>query len=332
MSMVKAGAWATLLMCIVGGVYTVAFADESHRLGLAITITVAAIGGAVVLWCIPWPRVIAAPWRRWAFFAWTVLTIAVIAATAAADGGADSPLALMLFLPVVFASLAYPLRLVVSAAALAEMTFLLLVVLDPGDSPGPGFVLAFCGGLAGAAVMAVWQAANHDAWRRELARSSRTDPLTGLLNRRGFATASDAAFSALDRRASPVTLLVIDLDLFKAYNDAHGHCAGDELLCWVAERLGEAVRPSDSVARLGGDEFAVLLPDTGPRSAEALIARIDAALVSRTAHCLGQASAPERGDTFDALYRAADSEMYRRKLERHQGASEARPQTAPVPL
>ena len=83
-----------------------------------------------------------------------------------------------------------------------------------------------------------------------------------MLNRRGFDSASHAAFSGLARQNRPVTLMIIDLDLFKAYNDLHGHQAGDELLRWVAERLSEAVRPTDAVARLGGDEFAVLLPDT----------------------------------------------------------------------
>jgi diguanylate cyclase (GGDEF)-like protein/PAS domain S-box-containing protein len=301
-------------MCLVGAIYAAAYVDESQRLALALVVSVAAIGGAVILWFIPWGRVITSPWRQWAFFSWTVCTVAIIAATAAVDGGAESPLALMLFLPVVFASLAYPLRLVIASAITAEAAFLLLILLDTGESPGAGFILAFCGALLGVAVMAVWQAGNHDVWRRELSRSSRTDPLTSLLNRRGFATASDAAFSALDRRDSPVTLLLIDLDLFKAYNDSHGHHAGDALLRWVAEQLSSSTRPTDSVARLGGDEFAVLLPDTDRRAADAVIARISKSLRPRVDHCLGRASAPEQGTTFDALYRVADTNLYQRKI------------------
>ena len=91
-------------------------------------------------------------------------------------------------------------------ATLAEAAFLLMLVLDTGDTPAPGYVLGFCGALAGAAVMAVWQAKNHDAWRRELARSSRTDPLTGLLNRRGFAAPARQAES---RVRSPVRLVAV---------------------------------------------------------------------------------------------------------------------------
>jgi diguanylate cyclase (GGDEF)-like protein len=319
---VSAGGWATLLMCVVGAVYTAAFAEPSHRLGLALSVAVAALGGAAALWCLPWKQIIAAPWREWAFFAWTALTIAVISATAAADGGATSPLALMIFLPVVFASLAYPLRLVIWAAVLAQSAYLLLVLLGSDGAPGAGHVIAFCGALAGAAVLAGWQAGNHDAWRRELARSSCTDPLTGLLNRRGFSGASASAFSALERHGRPITLLVIDLDLFKAYNDAHGHHAGDALLRSVSGRLQDALRPSDSAARLGGDEFAVLLPDTDAPAATAVIDRMEADLRQLTGLSIGRATAPEQGVDFDDLYRAADADLYRRKVAGERSAGE----------
>lgn len=92
-----------------------------------------------------------------------------------------------------------------------------------------GYVLVFCASLAGTATLALWQANIHDGWRRELARSSTTDPLTHLLNRRAFAMASERAFAALARKGRPVTLAVIDLDHLKAYNDEHGHQAGDDL-------------------------------------------------------------------------------------------------------
>jgi diguanylate cyclase (GGDEF)-like protein len=313
LSMVTAGAWVTLLMCLAGGIYAAFFADPDHQVGLAVTVALAAVSGVAVLYVVPWRRVIASSWRETAFFAWTVSTIGVIAVTAAFDGGAVSPLAMMLFLPAVFASLAYPLRLVVAAAILAELAFFALMLIE---APGTGYAIAFCSALAGMALLAVWQAANHDSWRGELARSSVTDPLTGVLNRRGFEMASRAAFSLLDRHERPVTLLIIDLDLFKAYNDAHGHQAGDELLCWVAAQLAGAVRPTDAVARLGGDEFSVLLPETGAEEAGPVIERIEAALDRRASHCLGRATAPEQGNTFDELYRVADADLYHLKLAR----------------
>lgn len=320
LSMVSAGAWVTVLMCLVSTFYLIFFVDPANRLGVGASLVAAAVGGAVVLLAVPWRRVIASRWREHAFFAWSISTILVISSSAAFDGGAGSPLALMLFLPAVFASLAYPLRLVAAAAIVAELAFLALILVG---APAPEYAIAFCFTLAGTAIMAVWQASNHDAWRHELDRRSSTDPLTDLLNRRGFAMASEAAFSGLARQGRPVTLLVIDLDLFKAYNDAHGHQAGDELLQWVAAQLGSSVRPSDAVARLGGDEFAVLLPDTGRLAAEPVIRRIEAALNHRAAHCLGRASAPEQGTTFDELYRAADGHMYQRKLQRMSALQDA---------
>lgn len=87
-------------------------------------------------------------------------------------------------------------------------------------------------------------------------------------------------------------------------------------MTWVADELRAAVRPSDAVARLGGDEFAVLLPDTSPPAAEPVLSRIRIVLDSRIGHCLGWAVAPQEGASFDELYRAADSALYRCKVLR----------------
>jgi diguanylate cyclase (GGDEF)-like protein/PAS domain S-box-containing protein len=95
--------------------------------------------------------------------------------------------------------------------------------------------------------------------REQLERAAAHDPLTGLLNRAGFAT----RFGQLSEQQAgePGALMLIDLDGFKAVNDAHGHAAGDALLELVAARLSSCVRSTDLVGRLGGDEFAVYQPD-----------------------------------------------------------------------
>lgn len=305
-----AGSWVTLMMSVAGFAYLLLFAAAPHRPGLALMTGVIAASGLVTLFVMPWRRIVASRWRERAFLAWGVLSVALTWGLATIDGG-ESPLQLALFLPVVFASLSFPLRNLVVLAVLAEVAFLALAVKGGFDG---GYVLVFCASLAGTATMALWQANIHDGWRRELARSSTTDPLTHLLNRRGFAMASERAFSALARRGRPVTLAVIDLDHLKAYNDEHGHQAGDDLLCWVAGRLSATVRAEDAVARLGGDEFAVLLPDTSAAAAEPVVERLSAALGERAPHCLGVASAPDQGASFDDLYRSADAELYQRKL------------------
>jgi diguanylate cyclase (GGDEF)-like protein len=312
LSTVAIGGWVTLLMVAAGEIYALAFAGAEHRLAIVVIAALTGGFGALALWVVPWRRLIASRWMEASLLWWSTLTVGTVTLMAALDGGAGSPLALTLLLPVVFASLAYSLYRVVLIAAIAELAFLALSLVG---SPGPGFTLVFCSVLAGTAVMAVRQAGFHDAWRQQLARSSCTDALTGLLNRRGLAAASDEAFSDLSRRRRTVTLLIIDLDLFKSYNDTHGHQAGDGLLRWVAAQLTEAVRPSDAVARLGGDEFAVLLPDADRHTVRSVLSRIGEALEPRVDHCVGWAGAPEDGVTFDELYRVGDANLYQRKIQ-----------------
>ena len=113
--------------------------------------------------------------------------------------------------------------------------------------------------------------------RRELERLSRVDPLTGLANRRQFDERYAQALKRLQRHATPVALLCMDIDHFKRINDGHGHAAGDAVLQWFAGRLRDAVRETDLVARLGGDEFTILIEDAAPGAAEAVARKIVAA-------------------------------------------------------
>lgn len=323
-----AGGWVTILMSIAGFVYLGSFSEAPHRLGLAVMLAVISVSGVLALFVIPWRRVVASPWREQIFLCWGLSTVVMIWLSAVVDGGAESPLQLALFLPVVYASLSFPVRYVVALGAVAEIAFLALA-LEGG--PDDGYVLVFSAALVGTSAMALWQATNHSSWRRELARSSTTDPLTHLLNRRGFAMASDRAFAELTRHGRPVTLAVIDLDHLKVFNDQNGHQAGDELLCWAGERLSSSVRVGDAVARLGGDEFAVLLPDTTATAAEPVVARLSAALGARAPHCLGLATAPEQGSSFDDLYRSADAELYQCKLLRSHRQEQALSVEVPGP-
>jgi diguanylate cyclase (GGDEF)-like protein/PAS domain S-box-containing protein len=113
--------------------------------------------------------------------------------------------------------------------------------------------------LAGSAANIVRMVLEYETLQREMAQQARTDPLTGLLNRRAFLEEMRRHISRLDRQEEVGTLLFVDIDGFKAVNDRQGHATGDKVLVHLAEMLHKLVRPSDLIARLGGDEFVIWL-------------------------------------------------------------------------
>ena len=158
----------------------------------------------------------------------------------------------------------------------------------------------------------------------ELARQAMHDPLTGLPNRILLRDRLDQALGRLGRRTETVGVLVLDLDGFKAVNDALGHEVGDLLLVAVARRLNGVLRSGDTAARVGGDEFVVLCEDVrGAHQAVAVAQRITAALAEPVsigaggeAHVhasIGIALASGPGTQAEELLRDADAAMYRAK-------------------
>ncbi|ROM81773.1 two-component system response regulator [Pseudomonas brassicacearum] len=149
-----------------------------------------------------------------------------------------------------------------------------------------------------------------------------TDPLTGLLNRRGFYQTAENLLMRSERLESNWVLLYLDLDGFKRVNDLLGHDAGDRVLRWVSEQLKACLRPFDILARLGGDEFTALLDLEFPEQA----AKIAEKLIERVAICqqiegmevalgasIGIATYPDCGANLDGLLRASDIAMYEAK-------------------
>jgi diguanylate cyclase (GGDEF)-like protein len=166
--------------------------------------------------------------------------------------------------------------------------------------------------------------------RVKLLQQSRSDPLTGLANRRAFDERKLDELRRTRRRRQPLTVMMVDIDHFKAFNDCYGHAAGDDCLARVAQCLqGLFQRPFDCVARVGGEEFAVLLPDTALVEAQAQGRRVREAIaglgivhagspLGRVSVSLG-ATTLERHDNeplsqvFDRLMRRADEALYRAK-------------------
>ncbi|TCP04658.1 PAS domain S-box-containing protein/diguanylate cyclase (GGDEF)-like protein [Rubrivivax gelatinosus] len=128
--------------------------------------------------------------------------------------------------------------------------------------------------------------------RERLEHAARHDPLTGLLNRDGFAIALQQVLQARAAAGSeprPATLVMIDLDRFKPINDAAGHAAGDAMLQRVAAAIADSVRSSDAAARIGGDEFALLLPHCDVRQGLAVAGKVEQAIAAIALDWDGQA-------------------------------------------
>lgn len=108
-----------------------------------------------------------------------------------------------------------------------------------------------------------------------------TDPLTGVLNRRGALKRLEAAQAAARAAASALSIAMVDIDHFKRINDRYGHVMGDEVLRYVAQHLSQSVAPAGIVGRLGGEEFVVMLPDTRLADATGIVDRARASLAAR---------------------------------------------------
>jgi len=157
-----------------------------------------------------------------------------------------------------------------------------------------------------------------------LERRAVLDPLTGILNRRGLLSVLRRQQERARRDGTPLSVLMVDVDRFKALNDSYGHQAGDTVLRHIARALVGAMRIEDHVGRLGGDEFLVILPeDEG--SATALAERLSHLRVPPLAVGNGQdlevtvsvgAATMRPGESLDHMIDRADAEMYRRKRVR----------------
>jgi diguanylate cyclase (GGDEF)-like protein len=253
------------------------------------------------------------------FYCWSLCTTALVVIATRVDGGPSSPLDALLFLILTHMAVAYSPYGVVAVGSVMTFSYLVFVEL-PGMTTSGLFFLAVL--LAFTMVCAMASSNSWAAYDRQLMliraqeTLASTDPLTGIPNRRAFlervtGAVSDAAWG------HQTVVCLVDLDGFKAVNDAGGHATGDAMLKAVGIALGGAVRETDTVARLGGDEFAVLADVSVGFSGEVLAERLRAAVAevggsSGVTASVGVADVEPGDDVGDLMHRA-DAAMYRSK-------------------
>jgi diguanylate cyclase (GGDEF)-like protein len=155
---------------------------------------------------------------------------------------------------------------------------------------------------------------------RELRELSVTDGLTGLYNHKHLLETLATEVARCRRLKHPFSILMIDLDHFKEYNDTHGHLAGDAVLSRISALFKESIRNIDYAARYGGEEFCLLLPEVGIDGAVRAAERIRLLVAGETfgsedqpasvTVSIGVAEFPEHGDGPEALIATADAALY----------------------
>ena len=160
-------------------------------------------------------------------------------------------------------------------------------------------------------------------YHEEVYQLATHDSLTNLYNRRHFAQLAEKEIARARRHRRPLTMGIIDVDLFKAVNDQHGHIAGDSVLGKIALTIREHLRGDDIAARIGGEEFAILLPESDLAAATHLAERLRQAVANagfspggqphRITVSIGLAPYGPGSDSFSLLMRGADTALYTAK-------------------
>jgi diguanylate cyclase (GGDEF)-like protein len=158
---------------------------------------------------------------------------------------------------------------------------------------------------------------------QELEKLANTDPLTGLLNRRSMQELLETQRSLSSRSGLNFTIIFVDIDHFKGFNDTFGHSCGDYVLCEVASFMKNHLRLGDAIARWGGEEFLIMLPDTSIKGARTIAEKIRLGVAEKHFHLAGNdfsvtltlgLSQHEHQTTIDESLKRADEALYQGKL------------------
>ena len=308
---VRAGIVLTEIGCAIALVY-IATEPGLDRTPALVAVVVGLMAGTGSILLMPLRAILAHRRAAWFFYAWSTSATAVVTLGAALTGGSRSPIVAFYFLIMVYAATAYPPYAQHRLAVGMVGAYVLMGISDPIEL-GASVV------VAGALALTAWMSsiAARTQWRQlqEQMDLARVDGLTGALNQRAFREVLDAEVERAHRFGHPLSLVIVDLDDFKAVNDREGHLAGDGVLAATGAVLRRSVRAIDVVGRIGGDEFAVLLIETdlpGALDTAARVRRWTQESAPSTTLSIDVAELAV-GATADALLEDADRALYAAK-------------------
>jgi diguanylate cyclase (GGDEF)-like protein/putative nucleotidyltransferase with HDIG domain len=293
--------------------------DEVGMLAVQLACVLAAVGLLALRGRTPSWLIVAGPYLG------TIATAGVLLLS----GSASSPYMLFFLWGAFFAFYFLPTRHALAIPAVVAVAYIAVIVaFREGFVTSPGAnanedvssIVLLVGTAVVAGVFIVVLRDRLARMIRQLTEAASTDPLTGLLNRRGFNQAIEAELARSKRNGQPFSLVLGDCDFFKDVNDSLGHNAGDEALLAIGQMIHHSRRRVDAAARMGGEEFALLLPETGTREAYLVAERLRMGIAEMFAEraapltiSFGVASYPAHAADDDSLVRAAGDALYAAK-------------------
>ncbi|HEY8001961.1 MAG TPA: GGDEF domain-containing protein [Solirubrobacterales bacterium] len=308
---------AATMYAVAGLLVSVSVLFLPHATAMNTTgmLVLAALGivAAVVIWL--WQH----SWPMWFFQVTTASGSLLLGFCVYWSGDASSPYALLILWVAIFS--AYFFTRVQTAAQLAFGGAIYALALAVHPQPDADVAAHWLLTMVAVAVAAGMVTALVTARRRleaereelliETIELARTDPLTGLPNRRAWRDELDRELARASRGGS-MCVAMLDLDHFKDFNDEHGHVAGDALLQELARLWETTIRPSDTLARYGGEEFALLLPDCLIDGAAEVVERLRT-MIPEGQHCSAGLACWDGEETPLALIGRADDRLYAAK-------------------
>ncbi|UJA19321.1 GGDEF domain-containing protein [Thermoleophilia bacterium SCSIO 60948] len=237
------------------------------------------------------------------------------------SGGSNSPYVWLLLWVAAFSAYFFTFRQTVAHLVFAGAVFGVALEIHEGPDDGAVHVFFAIAALIIASLMIGRLVSERRSLERDRERllavaleEARTDPLTGLLNRRAWIDGLDRELARASRSGEPVSIAMLDLDHFKEYNDAHGHPAGDRVLIEASAAWMRVLRPTDQIARHGGEEFTVAMPGTDLDHAAEIVERLRAA-TPQGQRCSAGVTRWDGRETASGLVARADVLLYEAKAQ-----------------